>query len=104
MGKNSKLENDFRALATKHMDEINNKVKKASQLMDEAVAISEKYGLPFNSSVVIGYDITYTPSSFLKKFKPLIKDWDAMEIIAEEFLNYAYPQREAGWQYSSLSC
>lgn len=87
------LEAEFRKVAEGALKEIQAKVSEASRLLSEAVAISEKYGIPFSSEVsFLGQP--YKPTSFESKFGEI--DSDFVDSVTGAYCSYE------GWQHSDV--
>jgi hypothetical protein len=91
----SELERQFRVLNNTASIEIESKLDEARKALRDATDISEKYGVPFGTSISFIYN-EYIPNSFNKG------DLD------QEFINSVtdtYNEFDcAGWRYSSASC
>ena len=95
--KDNMLEEEFTNLVSEHKAEIEAKLKEASAALDEAVKLSEQYGIPFHSRISF-LSQGYTPDSFDKKFGELDSD-----IVSE--LTDVYPGGEyggTGWEHSAV--
>ncbi len=91
----SKLEEEFRSIVEEHQIEIDLKLSEASKALAEAEALSEKYGIPFDSSVSrLGQG--YTPVSFQDKFAALNREF-VYEVCGASTDNYS-----EGWQHSAV--
>ena len=91
----SPLEREFRLAANVHLKEIMAKANQASALLSEAVALSEKYGIPFNPDVsFLGQ--SYFPNSFEEKYKGV--DSDLVYSITNASSEYGY----GGWEHSDV--
>ena len=89
------LEAEFTKVCDEHMKEIQDKLSAAAILIDEAEALSEKYGLPFRPKTSIMWcRPSYLPKTFEEKFPDL--DCDAVDAITNASGDYNYP----GWQVS----
>ena len=76
------LEAEFIKVFNEHHPEIQAKLAAASKLIEEAVAISEKYGIPFRPEEDIMWcNPSYVPTSYEEKFKGL--DWDFLYELTE---------------------
>lgn len=93
----SVLEMEFRQVYKEHHDEIKKLVKEADALLDKAVALSERYGIPFDSSVSHICQ-SYYPQSLTKRWKDLSQDFveEVSGTYAGEY-NYGY-----GWEHSAV--
>lgn len=70
------LELEFREVWESHITEIQAKCTAAAALLDEAVALSEKYGIPFRPEKTIMFcEPSYIPESMKKKFPDLEYDF-----------------------------
>lgn len=92
---NSELEKEFRALVEEKQMLITAKLNAANQLIEEAIAISEESGVPFDGSVS-QISQSYYPMSFRKKFSDL--DKDVVENITGTYSEYDH----VGWAHSSV--
>lgn len=91
------LEDEFAALVTAHKEEITEKLREASMALNEAVQLSEKYGIPFMSHISF-LSQGYTPRSFEAKFGELEED-----VVCH--LTDCYPGGEYGgdgWEHSAV--
>lgn len=97
MTENDSIEKEFEDLVNAHKAEIQAKVTEASKVLDEAVALSEKYGIPFYAQVSF-LSQSYTPDSYYEKFGDLDKD-------TVNDLTDCYPGGEwggSGWEHSAV--
>lgn len=93
MDEQSDLEKEFREVADKYSRLIEAKLSQASQLLSEAVAISNEHGIPFCAyPSFLSND--YVPKSFSSKFKDLDR-----EIMYE--VTGVYNEYE-GWTHSAV--
>jgi hypothetical protein len=91
----SQLEREFRTTANVVLVEIQKKVAESSRLLQEAVDLSEKHGIPFSSSVsFLGQ--SYTPSTFEEKYGEV--DSDLAESITDAF----GCMDGSGWEHSDV--
>lgn len=92
----SELEQEFRKLVDNKFNLINAKLNQANQLIDEAISISEEYGIPFSSSLSqVGQ--SYYPNSFRKKFPDLDIDF-----VSEVTGSYHNDPEYGGWEHSAV--
>jgi hypothetical protein len=95
------LEECFIEIHLNMMEEINAQIEIAAVALNEAVKISEKYGIPFKSVISPFEKRVYWPVSLKDKWKEL-GQYNAMR------LTECYPSdMTGGWEYwnsSSLSC
>jgi site-specific DNA-adenine methylase len=92
------LEKEFEKLYADHNQEIQDKLKEASRLIDEAVKLSEQYGLPFKPEEDIMWcNPSYLPHSFKGKFPELDEEFVYTVTDASGYWDYG------GWQ-SSQTC
>lgn len=85
--------------------EIELHIKEAKASLNKAVAVSEQYGVPFQSDVVEFAERSYTPESF-RKYWNGVSLYDESNGYISEFLCYG-DFSESGWEYwnsSSLTC
>jgi ribosomal protein L14E/L6E/L27E len=81
----SALEREFRNVATEATTKIMEKVRAASKLLQEAVDISEQYGIPFSSEIsFLGQP--YKPASFEDKFGDI--DDDFVDSVTGAYCEY----------------
>jgi hypothetical protein len=92
----SELEKEFKDLVDEKQVLIFAKLEQASQLLSEAVSISEEFGIPFNANIS-AIRQSYFPVSFDKKFGKLDQEF-AFE-TADAYSEY--PQY-GGWQHSAV--
>ncbi len=93
------LEEEFKQTAALAQFEIKKQLNIIEKAMQEAIKISETYGVPFRSNYSPLSPRTYIPHSFEVKWKTL--NSDAVEDICDATCG------EAGWEYwnsSSLYC
>jgi cell division protein FtsI/penicillin-binding protein 2 len=89
------LEDEFKVVCNSHMAEIEAKLDIAQAALQEAIDLSDKYGIPFYSNVSqLGQP--YTPPSFYQKFPDLDGEL-AYNLTSVSIYNGNY-----GWQTSSL--
>lgn len=92
-----KLEKEFEDLTASVGLEIQDKIVQAERLLNEACALSDKYGIPFFTNVsLLGQP--YVPEYFEIKWSDLDRDFVAniTEVMATD-LGSAY-----GWQHSQV--
>ena len=95
---NPELEAEFQKLVDKANNEMAKHLKKAHDELHKAIAISEKYGVPFNGGITT-LSNPYMPASFFKsKFAKL--DHDRVEEIADIWGDFLFDG--AGWLHSSI--
>ena len=95
----AELELEFKALVESVGEEIEAKLKQAKALVREAEKLSDKYGIPFFSSVsILGEN--YIPESFQQKFRAL-KPEDVADItgVPAEEIAQSY---STGWNHSAV--
>jgi hypothetical protein len=91
----TQLEREFRTSATSVLDEIQKKVAAGAKLLEEAVALSEAHGIPFNSEIsFLGQ--SYFPESFQEKYGDV--NSDIVYAITEATSEYG----DAGWEHSDV--
>jgi hypothetical protein len=96
-GEEDELESEFQKLCDEHMEEIDAQLQIASDAIAKAEELSEKYGLPFSSSVT-PLSQSYTPTSYYEKFRGL-----STGFVSD--LTGAYPGGEydnEGWEHSAV--
>lgn len=91
----SELEREFRLKANDVLTQIREKCAASAKLLGEAVALSEKHGIPFNSEVsFLGQ--SYFPNSFKDKYDGV--DSDLVYAITDASSEYGY----GGWEHSDV--
>lgn len=90
----NKLEEEFKALLDTVGKEIDEKVSAAAKLLDEAIDLSDKHGVPFYSPVS-NLGQSYCPTSFTDKFSSL--DSDNVRELTE-----VYDLEGYGWEHSDI--
>lgn len=89
----STLEREFRNAANEVLVKIREKVVAASKLLDEAVELSEKHGIPFSSEIsFLGQP--YKPTTFDEKYGEI--DADFVDSVTGAYCEYE------GWQHSDV--
>lgn len=92
----TKLEREFRKAAIHALEEINKRLAIASNAIDEAEEIAEKYGVPFSADVSpLGQ--SYFPGSTSSLYENLSKDF-IQGITGAYHSEYG----EEGWQHSAV--
>jgi hypothetical protein len=91
----NQLEKEFQSLHDAFSKEIELKLKKAYKLVEEATAISERFGIPFEYVVINKTRSRYIPQSFKDRFINLDKK------IVSELTNVNYLNGE-GWYHSEI--
>jgi hypothetical protein len=98
------LEHEFAETFNKVHPEIQAKLEQASALIKEAVALSETHGVPFRPAKgLLGFRMSYIPSSLKKKFPPEFTD--EMDDEWYDFwtsLTGAHGGEYDGWQSSQV--
>lgn len=90
----SELEREFRNSASEVLSLIKEKVLEAETALNKAVAISEKYGIPFHSTVsFLGQN--YIPETMASLHSDI--DQDLIHSISS-----TYDHCESGWQHSAV--
>lgn len=88
----SKLEEEFKKTQELAEQEIDAALSKAHTALKEAMAISEKYGVPFYASISpLGQG--YRPSSFEEKWGEILDELREYDICLPEY---------EGWQHSAV--
>lgn len=95
-GNDPELEAEFKKAVNDASVKINEKLNAAYKLVNEAVDISEEYGIPFSSYVSL-LSNNYTPQSFEKQFGELNFDW-----VQEETGCWTDDPGDYGWQHSAI--
>lgn len=94
----SPLAKEFAQLCTDVGNEMNVHLLVAKDELDKAIALSEKYGVPFNPGIC-PLSNSYVPASFAKsKFAKL--DNDVVSEIADVWGDYLFDG--SGWATSSI--
>lgn len=92
----SELEQEFRKLFDEKIDLIHAKLSQAVKLVDEAVAISEEFGIPFEGNISpIGQ--SYYPKTFSEKFGKL-----DIDIVTDITGAYSEDPEYCGWTHSAI--
>jgi hypothetical protein len=95
---NRSLESRFRKVVDEHNSSIQEKLKAAAELIEQAENLSEKYAIPFRPDVSItGFSMSYIPESFKKIFSNL--DLDIVRDITRAYSPLGH-DAFAGWQQS----
>jgi hypothetical protein len=92
-----KLETEFENLFSSIGEQIQDKIKQAEKLLNEACKLSDEYGIPFFTNVsLLGQP--YVPEKFQSKWRDLDRDFvtNVTEVASHE-LSSAY-----GWQHSQI--
>lgn len=98
---NKSLESKFREALTVARKEIEGHIGNARRCLNEAVAVSEKYGVPFSTDIVeMDTERQYIPTTYNTQWPG-----NNYKILSEFhiYINYDRP----GWEYwntSSMSC
>ncbi len=91
------LEREFRTASSDILSDIQRKVKAASKLLQDAVDLSEKHGIPFSSEIsFLGQ--SYFPTTFSDKYGELEADF----VDAITGATTAYYGEDAGWEHSDV--
>jgi len=89
------LEDKFTKLVEDHRQEIDDKIKEACAVLDEAVKLSEQYGIPFYSSISF-LSQSYFPKSYEAEFGTLDHNF-----VCD--LTNSYPSGYGpGWEHSAV--
>jgi hypothetical protein len=91
----TEIEKQFRATAKEALAEIDAKVDTARQALSEAVAISEKHGIPFKASVS-PLSQPYFPRSFEEKFEGI--NTEVVNEVTDTYNEYC----GSGWAHSAV--
>lgn len=98
---NSELEIKFQQIFNEHHNQIQEKLSQASQLIEEAVEISEKYGLPFRPQEdIMWMTPSYIPESFNGKFPNL--DYEFWTNLTDACGDFDDEIGFTGWQQSQV--
>lgn len=95
MNKEKELELEFIIAAKKANELIRKKIEEASKKLQEAIQISEQYGIPFDSEVS-PLSNTYTPRSFEDKYGSINKEIMYLNDFAS---GSSY---SSGWEHSAV--
>lgn len=93
------MERQFRIALNKANEEMAKHLEAASKSLDKAVKISEKYGIPFDSSISF-ISNTYTPST-VKELHPKVDD-DFINDVSGVWDENQYEY--GGWRHSQAGC
>jgi len=91
------LEAEFKAVVEAHMEEIEEQVEIAAQAIKKAEELSEKYGLPFRSSIT-PLSQSYHPASYSEKFSGL--DYEFVANVTGAYS--VYHNDGDGWEHSAV--
>lgn len=92
----TELEKEFKAAYDEVNDKINAFITEAESALDNAVQLSELYGVPFYSSISFLRN-TYYPQSHYEKFAGI--DSEYVISITEAYNEYP---GEGGWRHSAV--
>lgn len=92
-----KMEKEFEKIAKKALEEINIKLNEACEKLSEAIDISEKYGIPFNSGISFLTN-SYVPTT-IKAMHPNVSD-DFLSETTGIYDDYAFDG--TGWYHSDV--
>lgn len=92
------LEKEFNTLFNSFGQEIEDKVQQAEKLMNEAIEIADRYGIPFSANMFSSMRGWYVPETFADRFSALDKEM-VMELT--DISTYRLG-RANGWQYSNI--
>ena len=95
MEEDSELEKQFRQTASMALKKIKAKLAEASAALGEAVALSEKYGVPFDTGVSF-VSQSYNPDSTSEKFPDV--DSSFINEVTGASNEYGYD----GWEHSQV--
>jgi hypothetical protein len=90
------LEREFRTKAPEIAKLINEKLKLASQYLDEAEAIASEHGIPFASNIS-PLSQSYMTPTFREKWPDVSKE--VMESVTNTYAEY---DEYSGWQHSAV--
>lgn len=91
----NQLEAEFRVLVNFIGKEIDSKLEKANKLMNEAIALSEKYGVPFRADVS-STSQSFTPRTYQERFQNLDEE------TAQDILGMSVDPGNWGWERSAI--
>ena len=94
----NQLEKEFETLYKTFGKEIAAKIQQAEKLMNEAIEIADKYGIPFEVDSFSNQRGWYVPETYADRFEKLDKDF-VMELT--DISSYRLG-RANGWSYSSI--
>lgn len=89
------IEDDFKAVLDANADRIHEYLAEAAQFLDKAIELSEKLGVPFESSISF-ISQTYTPVSCEIKWPGL----DRASLANDDI--YFNEYGDYGWQHSAV--
>lgn len=92
------LEQEFQKVYDEVNPQIQEKLKQAAHLVNEAEELSEKYALPFRSDYGTPFQMSFIPDSAAKRWADLYGDNDGF--IGD--LTGAYGGEYTGWQSSQV--
>ena len=92
------LEKEFNSLFNSFGKEIEAKVKQAEKLMNEAIEIADRYGIPFSADIFASMRGWYVPETYGDRFGQLDKD---LVMDLTDVSSYRLG-RAIGWQYSNI--
>lgn len=94
------LEKEFKDTFEQHSQEIELKLAAAEKALDEARELSEKHGIPFDTTISYLYN-QYVPNSMKQKFPEIdlefVKEISDIEYFGTSCGDIVYP----GWQVST---
>jgi hypothetical protein len=102
---------EFEKVYQDRIEEIKTELKQAEEAVTRAEKLSEKYGIPFETDIIIGFtDTTYIPKSFKDKWQELDIE-DGLELVKVDYPSDPYGDygiedgwAHEGWSSSSLFC
>lgn len=88
------LEREFEKQFNEVHSQIQENLRQAAKLVEEAVALSEKYGIPFRPKVGFPFRMSYLPESMKDLFPDIDTDFVSELTEAHGYWEYG------GWQTS----
>jgi len=92
--RDTEMERKFRLLCYEAGEKIQKELSKAGDHLNKAIAISEKYGVPFESRISF-LSQSYYPGSFREHFDDIDRDF----VLG---LTDAYSEYGEGWEHSAV--
>jgi cyanate lyase len=99
----SELAKEFKALCEDVQKKISAKLAEASKALDEATAIAEEYGVPFDASISPLHNY-YVPGSLSEsKFKDLdVEEVCEISGVYGEYIEDMFRSKYGGWVHSAV--
>jgi len=93
------LEKEFEQTFNQVNPQIQEKMKQAAKLIEEACAISDLHGIPFRPKVGTPFKMSYIPRSLKEKWKDILESDYGSDFVCD--LTGAYGDY-GGWQQSQV--